>query len=1833
MRIKPPFLLVILLSGLISMGGCKTGKKEALHDYALVSEYITGHTSGQVSRSARVVIKFASAVADEEDIEKPADKDIMDISPAVDGSLSWTGPSTLVFEPSHRLDWGKEYEISLDLDKIVPGKKLKEYSFSIFTPEKSFAVSTGGLKMSNDDNTVYSLPGKINTSDEFEEEEAESILRATQEGKELTIDWDHNPSERNHTFEITGIERKQEESEVKVSWNGKKAGIDETGEEKVKIPSLKDFRLLSSRLISSPAQYLEIEFSDIINADIELDGLVSIESGGISRTEREKNVLRVFPPAKLTGKHDVTVDGSLSNIFGYRLGEPSVLHVDFGGMKPAVRLPGNGVIVPSGEGLIFPFEAVNLKSVDVRITQIFTNNIHSFLQDNNLDGEWRINYVGRTIKRERIDLDPGKVIDYGRWNYFTIDLADMIDVEPGTIYRVEVGFRMSYSLFPCEAGDDVDVCYLPVNKETDDYTDSYSRAFYDNYYNWQKRDDPCSQSYYSPDRFVQRNILGSDFGIIAKKDANKRMNIIVTSLKTAMPEPDVTVRAYDFQNQVIATVKTDRDGFASYDTDRNTFLLIAGKDNNTGYLKTNDGGSLSMSDFDVSGKQTEEGIKGFIYGERGVWRPGDSVFVAFILEDRESWIPEGHPVIMDVRDARGRLASRMTRSRSGRVIYPFYFKTDEDDPTGNWYATVRIGGTEFTKWIRIETVKPNRLKINLDFGTDILKGNHAYKAELSSQWLHGTPASGMAARITATFRDISTTFDRYEDYIFDLPFTDIYYPEIQVYDGSLDEEGKAGINYSFRPNSEVNGMVMATFMTRVFEHGGDFSTNSVSYKISPFEKYAGLKIPWSDPRLMKLNTDEDHTIGIVTVDADGRPVPASGITVKVFMLEWRYWWSNSYENLASYAGRTYHKPVYNNTISTGQDGKGSFSINIPKSRWGRYLVLISMPSGNTAGKVVYFDWSYGRKESTGGAEALIVSTDKEKYNVGEEVTVNFPAGISSRALVSIENGSKVLKKEWIDDIRENTSYQFIAEPEMSPNIYVHVSLINPYSETANDLPVRMYGIAPVMIEDPSSHLKPVIEIPDKLRPEKEFVVKISEKDGRPMDYYFALVDEGLLDLTGFRTPDPWPAFYSKEALGVKTWDMYRYVLGAYGGELEKMFAIGGDEAATDPSKSRERRFEPVVKIIGPYRLQKGKKAQHRLTMPRYVGSVRAMLIAADGQGYGSAEKAIPVSNPLMVLGTLPRVLGPGEKIKIPVSVFAMEEGIKKVKVKIETGELLKASGPSEKEIEISGTGEYDTGFDYVVSETTGTAKIIITAEAGREKATHEINIDIRNPNPPESRTAFSRIAGGGSWNTDIVKFGAEGTNSAAIEVSGILPLNLEERLDYLIRYPHGCIEQTTSAVFPQLFTGGLLKGSEGRQEETEMNIRDGIDKLGKFQLSSGGMSFWPGSELVSEWGSVYAAHFLLYAGRSGYTIPSSMMSRLMQYIRSEASSYNYSEGEKYMQVTQAYRLYVLAEAGDPLTGAMNRLRERSGSLDMTALWLLAGSYAVSGRKEVAWDLVDMREIVPAVSYRHTYGTKERNMAIVLNVLSIMEEEEQSYRLAGMISEILTSQRWLSTQTTAWCLVAMTNFLKGQSAGESLDYSVSVNGIKKNYNTTNAVNYYPLEYDDKGTIKIELNNNGPGTIYASAVWKGTPLQISTREEMRGLDLKVRYVDRDGAEADPQSIIQGSDFNIIVSVKNTSMTDVDNLALSQIFPSGWEIINTRLFSGASDEENSSYEYRDIRDDRVYTYFNLKAGETKYFELGLNAAYEGEYSLPAVVCEGMYDNAYFAGTAGMEVKVIRE
>jgi len=1810
------------------------------------SSYVSGYTSGIISVKSNIRLKLASPINYKLESGQALDKKVFKFNPAIKGKSYWVDNRTIEFRPDEILPYGTLYESVFWLKKIkeVP-EKYKEFQFQFQTSQQQITIEETSLKpYSNDDLSDNQFKVIVSTNDYIENQTLEKIVSAAYNGTPIDLKWKHDNIKKIHTLIAENIAREEKDGKLNLSIKGSEINIKDT-EEVFEIPSINNFKLMQMVVIQQPDQHILLRFSDPILKSQDLRGLIRIEGEKDLRFHIDGNEIKAYTPERFTGSKKVIVERGIQNANSYKIKKRIEQELTFEAIKPEIRLIGNGVIMPNSQGLKFPFEAVNLNAIDVKVVKIFEDNIAQFLQVNNLEGDYQLKRVGRLILKKKIELISQNVIDYGQWNAFSIDLSELIQTDPGAIYKIELSFKKAYSLYPCAESLEVNEDEVEEWDNSDEQEQSYWDAAEDYYYygyyyyDWRERNNPCHKAYYT-NKKVSRNVLSSDLGIIAKSGSDKNLIIAVTDLNSTKPLSGVHVEIYTYQQQLINKKKTDNKGLVTINFDNKPFLLVAKKSKQRGYLKLNDGSSLSLSKFDVSGKVVQKGIKGYIYGERGVWRPGDSLFVTFVLEDKREILPEHHPVIFELYDPNGQIVKRLVSTEGKNGFYSFKTATDAAALTGTWMSKIRVGGTVFTKPLRIETVKPNRLKIKIDFGTKKLTSKtDKISGKLNVKWLHGAIAKNLKAQVDVKLSEIKTKFDRFKDYIFDDPATSYDTEEFTIFDDEVDDKGNATIVADFNIGDNTSGMLKATFLTRVFEEGGEFSIDQFSIPYAPYNYYVGLKIPKGDKLRGMLLTDKIHKVEVVTVDVNGKPVSRKNLKVKIYKVNWRWWWESGYDNLASYVGTRRHTPIFKKTISTNKNGLCDIGFEIKYPEWGRYLIRITDAAGHSCGKTVYVDWpgwaGRGQRDNPGGASMLMFSSDKEKYNTGEKAKISFPSSKGGRALVSLENGSRVINMFWVNTNEKETSFEFKVSEEMVPNIYVNIILVQPHDQTLNDLPIRLYGVIPLFVESKTTILNPVIEMQDELRSEEKFQVNVKEQTGKPITYTLAIVDEGLLDLTRFKTPDPWSTFYAREALGVKTWDLFDLVLGAYGGEIQQVFAIGGDEELINDGKKKANRFKPVAKFIGPFTLKANKTNTHNIQLPKYIGAVRTMVVAGNAGAYGFADKSTQVKNPLMLLATLPRVVGPNEKLKLPVSLFTMDEKIKKVNVSVETNEFFTVIGNSEQIINITETGELDLSFDLKVSKNLGIGKVKILAVSGDEKAEYEIELDVRAANPPITEIYSAIINPGENWEMDAEVFGIKGTNNASLEVSNIPPIDFGRRLKYLLGYPHGCIEQTTSAAFPQLFLSSVMEVSDEMKTKIQTNVEVALESFLSFQLPEGGYSYWPGKSTVSNWGTSYAGHFMLEAEKKGYSLPIGLKENWLSYQRQTARNWSYNNYH-WTMLDQAYRLYTLALAAKAEIGAMNRLRELQ-NLSKQAKWRLAAAYALAGKENIAltmienlnWELEDYHE------FSYTYGSTTRDHAMILETYSILKKQNDAIPLMEMISGKLSSGKWMSTQTTAYCLVAMAKFAGDTEITDNkLNFDYTFVGESEEILTDKSIKQFQKKLSDVKSFKSKITNKGNSIIYVNLYVEGIPVENILPAENNNLTMDIKYRTLDGNEIDVSSITQGTDFKAIVTIKNPGILgDYKEMAITQIFPSGWEIHNTRMYGVGTSHEIDQPKYQDIRDDRVYTYFNLKSGQIKSFVILLNAAYVGEYYLPSVNCEAMYDNRINSRTSGEWVKVVKD
>ena len=494
------------------------------------------------------------------------------------------------------------------------------------------------------------------------------------------------------------------------------------------------------------------------------------------------------------------------------------------------------------------------------------------------------------------------------------------------------------------------------------------------------------------------------------------------------------------------------------------------------------------------------------------------------------------------------------------------------------------------------------------------------------------------------------------------------------------------------PGGEAPGLLAAQFTTRVFEEGGAFSSAQTSVPFYPYRHFVGIKLPKGDQSRGMLLTDKKHPISVATLDAQGKPASLKRVQVKIYKVEWKWWWDKTADSLAQFADSEHTHAVVEGEIAT-KNGQGTYEFEIKYPEWGRFLVrACDADGGHCTGQIFYIDWpgwaGRAREEGGAGANALTFVSDKQDYNVGETATVTLPEATQGRALVTVETGTTLIEQRWVEFAKGKTTFQLPITAAMSPNVYVAVTLIQPHQGKNNDRPIRMYGIIPLKVQDPGTQLKPLIKAADEWRPETSVNVEVSEAGGREMSYTLAVVDEGLLGLTGFKTPNLHSQFYRKEALGVATWDLFDLVAGAYGGDLERLLALGGDESGeAKQNMENKKRFPPVVRFMGPFKLKAKSVNKHDIALPQYVGAVRVMVVAGERGAYGSADKTVPVRQPLSLLATLPRVLGPGEELAVPVSLFVMDATIKDVTLKIEPDKHFSVVGEDSAQVRFDKPGD------------------------------------------------------------------------------------------------------------------------------------------------------------------------------------------------------------------------------------------------------------------------------------------------------------------------------------------------------------------------------------------------------------------------------------------------------------------------------------------------------------------------------------------------------------------
>lgn len=1779
-------------------------------DHQRTARLVSHVTDGLVSRDASVTVRFVAAHVGREGSSRRL-TDAFAFTPPLEGSASWTDERTLVFDPRTPLTAGGRYRCVLDVAAVLPDvENATPFAFGFEVAPNRLVAWDAELRAVDERSPEQMLlTGSLRFQDAVPLDDIRGAVRLEADSRKVGLEWRADAGDRTFVFTSAPVARRDRPVELELIVPAAPFGIERDARRTVVLRPVSDMAVTEVRLHDDEQEpRLSVHFSDPLEEGADHSAYVTVDPHLDLQVTAADRTLLVSGPFQRDREYTLTLRRGIANRWGGATGGSSQHPVRFVDLAPRITFSQSGALLPSRGNRTIAFRTLNVARVTARVMRVFESNLGQFLQDADLaspPGRDRIysdlNRVGVEVASRELEIGDTR----NTWLQSTLDLGPLVDGHERGLYLVTLDFDRSQMLYDC------------------DPEDSYSH--------WEH---PCGHGYAWSHGTVTKPVIHSDVGLIAKRTADGLL-VAATHLADATPLPGVEVTLVSYQNQPLETAVTDADGIARFE-ETNGFHLDARWQDQRSALKFDDS-QLSFSGFEVGGASGAGGAtRAFVYADRGVHRPGDTIHLAAILRNRDGSFPDGQPIGLRVRNPQGQVVHEEVAREGLRGHYAFSFATGAGDPTGAWYADLYNGAQLVaTHRLRVETVAPNRLKVRLELPAERLAADAGtQRVKLASSYLFGAPAAGLQATVDLRLGDRDLVVEAYPEFVFRHPARRLVAADERAFDGTLDGDGRAGFDLRLPDLDGAPSAVAARLTARVFEKGGRPTTQAVTVPVDPYPVYVGI----APPDRPWVRADEPLELAVVAVDPDGRPLPGRELEVHLYHGDRNWWWE--YASFDDYRLR-FKSDVTTRLVetSTVTSGDGAVPLRLSPSESGQLLVeVVDAAGGHATGAFLWASaWGQPSAPLQTGSQ-LEMEVDRPAYGPGDTATVSVATPAEGVAFVSVEKGDRVLEHRWIPLTGTTTLVEVPITREMLPNAYVHVMAIQPHAQTANDRPMRLHGVVPIAVEEPDTRLPLEVRVADTLRPDEEFEVEVRAPAGRDATVTVAVVDEGLLDLTSFDSPDPWAFFFAKERLGVTTFDLYDLVIGAMWGDVHRRFEVGGDEDSFRTDRvgpTRARRFPPVALFAEPVAVDRDGVARARFTMPHYLGSVRVMAVAADGSSYGHAEATVPVRDPVILLPTLPRVAGPGERFVMPVTVFALEEGIGPITVELSAEGPLTVEGDATAEVRIDGAGERDLGFRIAAADRAGVARVTVRARSVRFETATTTELEVRPVNPFVYGGAEHTVPARETVELEIPALGLDGTRAASLRLSPVPGLRFGNRLSSLIRYPYGCMEQTMSAVFPQLELKPVLaaQARDGRDAERRIdaNIDAGIRRLQRFVTPEGGFATWPGGTETDQWATNYGGHFLLEARRAGHWVPDHLLEPWLDFQRRMAAR------EAGDLKTRCYRLFLLAHAGAPATGPMNLMKEeRLDVLDPASLWLLAAAYHLSGMPAAAGQVLD-HATIDVAPYRETggtYGTELRDTAMMLYLAELMEREQVAGELFGRVNAALGAQRWLNTHETGYALLAVGEHLQRRWRPDAeVRARVEVRGRQVPLDRDGGVAQVDVRDAIGGDVTVRSSSDAP--LYAVLEWEGIPVDGPTEPELENLSLEVRFLDREGVGIDPSQLPQGTVFwcHLRVGLKTGDL--VENVALTQIFPSGWEIDATRLRGEAMPEWSRRWQlgqedYLDVRDDRAMWFFDLYRRRPLDFMVQLLAVTEGEFVLAPAAAEAMYDRDFRALVPGGPVRV---
>ena len=1729
----------------------------------------------------------------------------LEFTPAVRGSFKWSSSYELTFSPGEGFLPGTKYTAKLTRQLLKHSKK--QYSFSTdpipfhTAPLRVTSTHLSWVRGKNVSNVMVQLDMGLNYNVSLND--VGNKLKLASNGMPINITAVNGGDGKVLSLQFMPVNEKDEETPLSITLA---KGIAVTGTKYVTdrdttftayIPSRYNLSVTGVTAqhtgtegvitVSTSQPVLEKDLKSLISLQPQVPFEVTLNDAGFTITSDKLTATQTY---------ELNISAKMEGAFGGKMKGDYSDQVTFGKLKPSISfMNSKGMYLSAAGCRNVALDIVNVPAVEVTIIKVYENNLEQFM---------------RKDERYGYHYSDDNSDDGGEYEYYnTEDIGDTV-------------YSKVYETAKLPVQNSAHILHLDFRDKIKDFNGIYVVRVKSRDHEWIQK---------------SKIICISDIGLIVKEEKDA-VYVFANSIRNATALAGVPVSFVSTTNQKLYTATTDAEGVAVFKNISTQYPgfkvgLVTAKMNDEFSFIWLEKSLIGTSRFDVGGRTPNEtGLNAMIYPERNLYRPGETVNVSTIVRDEQWGMPGEVPVKIKLVMPNGREFATMRKLLNEEGSCATSFAIPPAALTGNYTVEVYTGNDVLLNSynISIEDFMPDRMKVGLKIDKADYHAGDQVHATIQADNLFGTPAAGRSYECELNMDKGFFESKQFPDYSFNMASEFHFNTDLRT--GKTDEKGGGEQQFDLGADMANQGIIKGDIMATVFDETG-----------RPVHRYEHFTV-YTQPLFIGIkNSDEyvsTHTplhIGLIALDKNSAP-QSTNVQVTVVRKEWHtviQQDGNSYR----YVSRSEEHTVSQQTVHIS--GNTANYVMTPNES-GEYEVRVFLPGAeNYVARTIYaYGWGDTQYTSfeVSNEGNVDIKTDKDKYAQGENMNVLFTTPFEGRMLVTVER-NKVLKYYYVSTKNKTASISLKTDGDYLPNVYVTATLFRPMD--ASDMPLTVaHGFKSVAVENKNNHLPVTVNIAAKSRSKVKQTITV--KTAPNAFVTIAAVDEGILQVKNFETPEPYKFFYQKVSLNVNSYDIYPWLLPEIKTTLSSTGGDGADKSGMRVNPLFVNRVKNVSFWSGILQADGGGTVKYTIDIPQFSGDIRVMALAYKGRAFGAADQHMKVADPIVISTALPRFLSPKDEAVMPVSLTNTTNKEANATITVKVSGPLGITGDAVQTIKVPGNSERRAVFNIAAMPAIGAGKVTVTVNALSETFTNETELSIR------PAASLQKVTGSGFASANVTTPVDLKNNFIPSSASGKLiigksPLTqFSKNLNDLVRYPFGCVEQTTSAAFPQLYYADLVKSMNAATDKDvnpSYNVQQAINKLQSMQQNDGGLSYWPEGGEESWWGSIYAAHFLIEAKKAGYEVNTSTIDRLEQYMKFKLYKkevipffYNGNAKKDVAPEEVTYSLYVLAMAGQSQLATMNYYKAHQEMLTLDGKYLLSASYALSGQPSQA------RDVLPSSfsgemanrSFGGSFYSYIRDEALSLDVLLDVDPgNRQVGIMARELSEHIKKERWLSTQENAFSMLALGKIAK-MANSTTATATVSVNG-KTIGNTTGAtlnINMKPY-VNNVASVSVK----GRGDYFYFWEMDGISMDGSYKDEDSYLKVRRTFYDREGHEISNNTFHQNDLVVVRISIETAFNGNVDNVAITDMLPAGFEIENTRLNEMPGLKwitEETEPDYRDIRDDRI-NMFTSVGGKRKNFYYMVRAVSTGTYQLGPVQADAMYDGNYHSYNGAGVVKVI--